>query len=46
MKRIGEKKMEPKKLNSIERAKQNNSDYNEYMETVDLEYFINNKRAM
>jgi len=33
-------------MSGIEKAKQNNSDYNEYINTVDLEYFINNKRAM
>lgn len=30
----------------IEQAKKNNNDYNEYMNTIDIEYFINNKRAM
>ncbi len=30
----------------FEKAKKNTDDYKEYMETIDLEYFINNKRAM
>jgi len=30
----------------FEKAEKNTTDYNEYMNTVDIEYFINNKRAM
>ena len=30
----------------FEKAKKNTDEYKEYMETIDIEYFINNKRAM
>lgn len=30
----------------IDKVHKNTLEYNEYMETVDIEYFINNKRAM
>lgn len=30
----------------IDKMYKNTLEYNEYMETVDIEYFINNKRAM
>ena len=37
--------MKPKN-SSIEKARKNTEEYREYMETIDIEYFINNKRAM
>lgn len=44
----GQQYMNAKKLmdKEIEQARKNASEYHEYMTTVDVEYFIDNKRAM